>query len=132
MPPGWLIPDYSGPMLFNVAVQHAGPILLVVGTGPAQLLHLCGLVDLAARVARMGGYRRLLVDLLAVDPELSFTDHLQLGAHAAQMLAGIDKVATVVPREQRKGSSEKAAQQHGLRLRTFSDMHEAENWLREP
>lgn len=116
-------------MLFNVAVQHGGPYLLVVASGRAHLCDFFGLFDLAARVAQMKAHRRAIVDLLAVEPVLSFTEHLQLGAHVATALAGLDRVATVVDARFKTGTSEEAAQKHGLNLRTFVDIHEATEWL---
>lgn len=118
--------------MFDVAVREDGPLLRVTGSGRARLSHFFGLVDLAGRVARMGGHRRLLVDLTRIEQELAFTEHLQLGAHAAEALAGVDRVATLVTPDQRRGSSEKSAQQHGLRLRTFTAESEALAWLAEP
>jgi hypothetical protein len=38
-------------------------------------------------------------------------------------------VATVVTPANRKGTSEKAAQKLGLRLRSFTDMAEAQAWI---
>lgn len=116
-------------MMFNVAVQHGGPHLLVVGSGRGHFCDICGMVDLTARVALIKGYRRALVDLLAVDPELTASEHLQLGSHVASALAQLERVATVVAAQYRSGASEKSAQQHGLNLRTFTDIHQAEAWL---
>ncbi len=67
--------------------------------------------------------------MLSTVPELSFTEHLQLGAHAAARLAGMEKVASVVDIRFRTGTSEKAAQKAGVTLRTFTDLHAAEGWL---
>ena len=90
---------------------------------------LCGLAELSARVAVSQGDRRALVDLLAVEPQLTFTEHLQLGAHVAESFAPLERVATLVPVRERKGTSEKAAQKHGLHLRTFTTLEEATAWL---
>jgi hypothetical protein len=116
-------------MLFNVAVYHGGPHLLIVASGRAHLCDCFGLFDLTARVAQMKGYKRVMVDLLAVEPALSVNEHLQLGAHVASVLAGLDRVATVVDARFKTGTSERAAQKHGLNLRTFVDIHEATEWL---
>lgn len=116
--------------MFNVAVNHGGPYLLVVGSGTAQLCDLMAVADVAARVAHMKQSRLVMVDLLGVEPTLSFTEHLQLGAHFAAALARIDRVASVVALRFRSGTSEKAAQKAGVNLRTFTDLSEADRWLR--
>ncbi|KQT11585.1 hypothetical protein [Ramlibacter sp. Leaf400] len=117
--------------MFSVTVRDDTAYLVAMATGRAELAHLCGLADLAARIAVMKGHRRALVDLLEVQPFLTFTEHLQLGAHVAAAFGPLERVATVVPASQRNGTSEKAAQKHGLRLRTFTVLQEADAWLQE-
>lgn len=75
-------------------------------------------------------YNCVLIDLLAVQPHLSFTEHLRLGEHIASVFSHLERVATVVPLEERKGSSEKAAQKAGLMLKTFVELEAADDWLR--
>ncbi|TFZ00980.1 hypothetical protein EZ313_21380 [Ramlibacter henchirensis] len=116
-------------MHFTLSAWDGEDYLLVAASGDAQLCHLCRVADLSARICEAKGYRRALVDLLAVTPHLSFTDHLQLGAHFATALAHLDQVATVVAANQRTGTSEKAAQKHGLKLRTLTELLEAKRWL---
>ena len=117
-------------MPFNVTVHHGLPHLLVEAGGPASLTDLCGLADLVATIAARAGYRRALIDLLAIDLlSLSFTNHLTLGAYVAERLGRLEQVATVVTPANRKGTSEKAAQRLGLRLRTFTDLAEAVDWI---
>ena len=115
--------------MFTVSIDDAGPYFLAVASGKAQLGHLCGFADLSARVATAKGYKRVLIDLLAVEPHLSFTEHLQLGAHVATAFAPLVRVARVVPLNEKKGTGEKAAQKLGLRLRTFTSLEEANAWL---
>jgi hypothetical protein len=114
-------------MLFNIAVKHGGPSLLVIGSGPAQICDLLALVDVTARVGKMKGYRRVMADLLAVDPHLTEAEFTEVGTYTAAALAGVDRVAAVVSRDRR--TTEKAAQQAGLQLRMFADLHTAEAWL---
>lgn len=117
-------------MPFSLTVHHGLPYLLVEVGGSASLTDLCGVADLIATVAGRAGYRRALIDLLAMDlSSLSFTDHLTLGAYAAERLNRLERVATVVTPANRKGTSEKAAQNLGLRLRTFTDLGEAVDWV---
>lgn len=115
--------------MFTVSIDETGPYFLAVASGKAQLGHLCGFADLSARVAAAKGCKRVLIDLLAVEPHLSFTEHLQLGAHVAAAFGSLERVATLVPASEKKGTSEKAAQKHGLHLRTFTNLEEANAWL---
>jgi hypothetical protein len=117
-------------MPFNVTVHHGLPHLLVETGGTASLTDLCGLADLVATIAARMGYRRALIDLSASElSSLSFTNHLTLGAYAAERFGRLEQVATVVTPADRKGTSEKAAQKLGLHLRTFTDLGEAVSWI---
>jgi hypothetical protein len=116
-------------MPFTVTVHHGLPHLLVQAQGPATLTDLCGLTDLVATVATRTGQRRALIDMERAGLELGFTEHLQLGSYVAERFSTLDKVATVVTPANRKGTSEKAAQKLGLRLRSFTDMAEAQAWI---
>jgi hypothetical protein len=116
-------------MHFSVTVTcRPGDLLLVAG-GPATLADLCGLASLGGTVCSKASQGRALVDLRQTEPQLSFTDHLQLGGHFAEAFGAVAKVATVVSPRDRVGTSEKAAQKSGLKLRTFVDVDEAEDWL---
>ncbi|HZY17934.1 MAG TPA: hypothetical protein VFE82_05590 [Ramlibacter sp.] len=119
-------------MFFNVGVQHGEHYLLVVGTGAATVSDLCGGASLGAVTARLSGCRRVLIDLLGVEQDLSFTEHLQLGAHLAEVAAGLERVATVVPAQQKVGVSERAAQLQGLQIKTFTSLADAQAWLTQP
>ncbi|TFZ08314.1 hypothetical protein [Ramlibacter humi] len=114
-------------MLFNIAVKHGGPWLLVVGSGPAEFCDLAALVDVAARLANAKSYRCVLADLLAVDPQLTQDEFARIGRYVATALDGLDRVAAVVARD--RSTTESAANQAGFRLRMFSDLHTAEAWL---
>jgi hypothetical protein len=116
-------------MLFNIAVKHGGPVLLIIGSGPARYCDMCALIDVAARVSRMQGYQRVLVDVLAVSPDVTAEEHARVGEHAAQSLGHFERVALVVASDTRSGLGELAAQRGGLKTRTFTDLHSAEAWL---
>jgi hypothetical protein len=117
-------------MPFTAAVHHGRPYLLVEASGPASLTDLLGLADMVATIASMAGYRRTVIDMLGADlAVLAFTDHLTLGAYVAEKFRPQEKVATVVRAESKKGTSEKAAQKLGLRLRSFTDLDEALAWI---
>lgn len=116
-------------MGFSVTVAHHPRWLLLVASGPATLADLCGLASLGATVCSKASHHSALIDLRQTEPQLSFTDHLQLGGHFAEAFRDVAKVATVVAPKDRVGTSEKAAQKSGLRLRTFLELAEAEDWL---
>ena len=118
-------------MAYNVSVLHEPHFLLVEGAGPATLADLCGSIDLVATIASMSGARRALLNLLDVEVEVDFplSVHLQLGMYAADKLRGLERVASVVPLDKRTGSSERAAQKMGLRLRTFTTLAEGMEWI---
>lgn len=118
-------------MAFTVTVHRGPACLLMEMSGEATLVELKASADLAAAICRDAHYRRALVDLLQVHQALSFTEHLQLGAHIAEKLGFLDRVATVVPQSDRTGTSEKAARKLGLHLRTFTQMEAAREWLAE-
>lgn len=115
-------------MPFTVVVEH-GAWLTVRASGPALLADLCGLFNLVAQVAARQGCRRAVMDLQGVSIESGFTEHLQLGAHAADTLRHLERVASVVDAKYRTGTSEKAAQKLGLQLRTFTSLDEGLAWL---
>jgi hypothetical protein len=116
-------------MHFTATVHHQPGLLLVVGAGPALLTDLCGFMDLVGTVATRSGYHRALMNLVNVQIALSFTEHLHLGAHAADRLRSLERVASVVSLQNRKGTSEKAAQKSGLQLRTFTSLEDGMAWV---
>lgn len=116
-------------MPFSATLHHGLPYLLARAEGHARLADLCGLADMVGTVAARQGYRRAVVDMLPLELDLSFTDHLTLGAHVAQAFAQLERVASVIEVRNRVGTSEKAAQRLGLRLRAFTDLDEAIRWL---
>lgn len=114
---------------FSITVRHGHPYLLVEASGPATLVDLCAYLDLVASLARRMRCRKAVMNLMAVDIQFSFTDHLTLGAHAAAALAELECVASVVNPKYRTGTSEKAAQKSGLKLRTFTNLEEGIAWV---
>jgi hypothetical protein len=116
-------------MGLDVSVTREDRLLVVKGRGPAALADLKGFADMIATICRDEQREFVLVDLLEVVQDLTFTEHLQLGVHIAERLGFLARMATVVPAQQRSGNSERAAQKSGLHLRTFTDMREARAWL---
>lgn len=118
--------------MFTITVRPRPDCLLVEATGTASLAELCSYMDFVAALAGKQNQRRAVLNLLDLDVQFSFTDHLNLGAHAAAKLAQLDRVASVVNPRYRTGTSEKAAQKMGLKLRTFTSLDEGLDWVLRP
>jgi len=118
-------------MPFALRVRHEDGILVAQSSGSVGLADLCGMADLVGTITAMSGERRAVLDLLATNIGLGFTDHLQLGTYVAQRLHHLERVASVVPERYRTGTSEKAAQKSGLQLRTFTDLGEGLRWVND-
>ena len=116
-------------MPFTATVEHGPEYLTVEASGFATLGDLCALFDQVRVTSDRHGHTRALLDLRGVEIDLSFTDHLALGAHAASTLRSLGCVASVVDPKFRVGTSEKTAQKMGLQFRTFTDLGEAVAWL---
>lgn len=116
-------------MAFTTTVTLRDGLLHVTASGDAGLPEFIGLADLVRAVARGHGLRKVLIDLLGVQPHLAFTEHLHLGSHLGELAQDLDRIASVVPASQRTGASEKAAQKTGIGLRTFTSADEAIEWL---
>lgn len=118
-------------MPFTVTVHHGQEYLLVQASGVALLADLYGYMDLVATIATNVGNRRAVLDLQEVEIHLGFTDHLNLGVYASERLRHLKRVASVVSAANRTGTSEKAAQQMGLQLKTFTTLEEGLAWVAE-
>ena len=119
----------GGDGTFEVTMEEHDGFLLATASGPATLADFYGAIERTAEAVRRGRHRRVLIDLRGAQQTLKFTEHLQLGARAAERLAFVDRVATLVPTASRTGTSEKAAQKTGLQLRAFTEFKEAVAWL---
>lgn len=118
-------------MPFTITVDHDFDYLLVRASGPALLADLYGYMDLVATIATNTNKRRAALDLRDVSLSLSFTDHLNLGVYASERLRLLKRVASIVSLANRTGTSEKAAQQMGLQLKTFTSLEEGLVWLEQ-
>lgn len=118
-------------MPFTVTVDHSHEYLVVRAAGVALLADLFGYMDLVATIATKVGSRRAVLDLQDVEINLGFTDHLNLGVYASDRLRHLKRVASIVSVPNRSGTSEKAAQQMGLQLKTFTSFDEGLAWIRE-
>jgi hypothetical protein len=117
-------------MSFTIHVHREDGVLIAQASGNASLADLCGMASMVGVTSSRSGERRAVLDLLAVDIELAFTDHLQLGSFVAGSLHHMERVASIVPARYRSGTSEKAAQKGGLLLHTFTEREPALDWVK--
>ena len=116
-------------MAFEISVERRPGFTRVTVTGAAALADLLGAItDLAGQTLRLHE-THVLVDLTGVQGRLSFTDHFQLGDHAARELKHLKKLASVVPADKITRTSEKVARKQGLQLQVFVSVDEAIDWL---
>jgi hypothetical protein len=113
---------------FSVSVHH-GPYLLLVATGDARLTDLLELVELAGRLSRERGYRRVLADLISINVLFSDDDYRQLQLHAVKALFHLDRMAYTVPACYNTGKATPPALRGGVAVRTFTDLREASHWI---
>ena len=97
--------------------------------GEASLAEMDRLIDAVAQVTTAAGDSRVLVNLLAVQEHLKFTDHYAIGELVARRLSHLERLASVVPSSRRTGTSEKVANAQGTALRVFVSEAEAGAWL---
>lgn len=116
-------------MALSFTLHETAAYLHCETSGPATFADMRAGVDLARTLATDRGQRRILVDMRRVQHALPFSEHLQLGAYVAETFSGMERVASVVPRETLVGVAAKAARKLGLELRTFDDFDEAATWL---
>lgn len=114
---------------FQVSVHRLPEFTSVKVAGPASLENFVQLIANVGKVSRQRGDKRVLVDLLAVEGDLKFTDHFQMGEHVAEALAHLDKLASVVPEGKATHTTEKVALMKGVQLRVFTSMNDAIHWL---
>lgn len=123
-------PGMPPPCPFALSV-YPGPFLMVVATGTGDLGGVLSAVDLVATAASRNGHARALLDLMAVEIELSPVDHLTFGAHMAYVLQRFERVASVIPAQYRTGATEQAAQAAGLNVRMFTALNDAIDWVQD-
>ncbi|MFL6694350.1 MAG: hypothetical protein ACJ8GO_15485 [Ramlibacter sp.] len=118
-------------MSFVIRVHREDGVLVAQASGRASLADLCGMASMVGVTTSHSNERRAVLDVQAVDIDLAFTQHLQLGSFIAERLQHLERVASIVPERYRTGTSEKAAQKGGLLLHTFIDRDQAIAWVRE-
>jgi hypothetical protein len=113
--------------MFNVSVLRDGYLLVIV-SGVGGLASYCAVVSFVAELLQRERQDRVLVDLLGSQPSLTRDEHRQLGEQVRRLWTGV-QVAVVVPTVERVLIGEEAARAGGANIRTFTDLHEAGDWL---
>jgi hypothetical protein len=115
-------------ILFSVSVQKEGYLLVVV-SGRGGLGFFRAVVGFVGDLIASEREERVLVDLMASQPSLTVEEHRKLGEHAGKQWHGA-QIAVVVPSVQRVLIGEQAAQAGGAKIRTFTNLHDAGEWLK--
>lgn len=118
-------------MLFCISVDHGPKFLQITCVGEATVADWFGAFSLASSVASRSGERRILLDMLGVEFDLTAEQRSEIGRHGAEVLAGFERVASVIPPALYTGDAERAAQKQGLTVRSFADLQTAMQWLGE-
>lgn len=116
-------------MQFRVGIEATEPYLQVCASGPASLTELCALAAFVGELCARGDHCTLLADVTQVEPDLSFTDHLQFANVVVGLLKKLKAIAAVVPPGYLDAPAARAAKLAGLNLATFLDRTQAQAWI---
>jgi hypothetical protein len=117
---------------FTISIDRTEPYLATTAAGPAGLAELSGATAMVGELVKFHGHQRVLADLAAVQPQLSFTDHLRIGSLAWNLLGGLERLGVVVPPGYIDAPAVKAARLAGVPVRTFLALADARAWIEEP
>ncbi|MGE0332579.1 MAG: hypothetical protein AB7P37_18020 [Ramlibacter sp.] len=118
-------------MPFDIRIDRHPEYVKFSMEGTASMPNFIALVDTVEAETIFWSDRNALFDLRAVQDELAPEEQVFLGELVGRSLAHLDRLASVVPAQRITRRSEGAAQQMGVRLRVFADVHEATQWLVE-
>lgn len=116
-------------MNFTVSVLRHPRHVSMVGMGRADLVELCGLCSLAAEVGRLRHQRKLVFDVLALRPEITDAERIELGHHLARCLREFEKIAWVYHADEHSGIAQKIAMERGIDVRVFDTLEAATGWI---
>jgi hypothetical protein len=116
-------------MAFTVSTTHFMDFVQVVVSGPASIKTFVDLVKTVEQESLAWSHKRVLVDMRGMVGRLDDTEQMFLGELVAQHLPHLDRMATIVYRDQVTSGSENAARDHGLQVRVFVAKEEAMAWL---
>jgi hypothetical protein len=115
-------------IMFSVSVVK-DTYLLVVVSGRGTLGTFRAVAGFVADLIAIERDERVLVDLLASEQAMNHDELCMLGDHVGKLWKGV-QVAVVVPSAERALIGGKAAQANGANIRTFTNLHDAGDWLK--
>jgi hypothetical protein len=118
----------GGLVMFSLSVVSDGYLLVIV-SGKGSLARYRAVVGFIADLIESEHEHHVLVDMLSSEPSLTLDEHRQLGDEVAMQWRDA-QVAVVVPSAERVLVGEQAAQAGGTNMRTFTNLHDAGEWLR--
>lgn len=113
-----------------VTLRHGLPFLVVNAQGSPTQTELWQLVDLIDEASARTEHDSVILSLLEMELDESFSAHRQLLAHAARRLSRLESIA-IVSVTNSLDINEVVARSLGLKLRLFTDRVEAARWTRE-
>jgi hypothetical protein len=114
--------------MFSVSVVK-DTYLLVVVSGRGTLGTFRAVARFVADLIAIEHDERVLVDLLASEQAMNRDEHVVLVDLVAKLWKGT-QVAVVVPSAERALIGAQAAQANGANIRTFTNLHDAGDWLK--
>lgn len=117
--------------MYNLSVQYSPSYLLIVISGTARIAEFCASAGFLAELARRLSYRRVLMDMLAVDMLLEPQDAHVLSSHLDQWLPYVTQLAYVAPEGASPGILEAVCRLRGVECERFGTLAQADEWLRD-
>ena len=119
--------------LTDLKVESKEGVLVATAAGPVSLSEAISVFTKACNVAAERGFDRILIDCLSVEGELSTIDRYELGRTMAEYCnhrSVSPRVATVGKLPLINGFAALVASNRGVVSETFSELHEAMDWLK--
>ena len=114
----------------EVQFEDGPSILVASATGSYSLEAMLATLECVAAEARSRAARRVLLDLRSVTGEVPDLDRYDLGKHAAETFAHVERLGVIrSPHLRYSAFAFDVAQNRGLDARPFLDRAEAERWL---
>jgi hypothetical protein len=113
--------------VFSLSVQEDGYMLVVV-SGQGRFGTYRAVLTFIGELITGENEHRVLIDMLASEPKMSADEHHTLGKYLALISKGV-QIAVVVPSTERVFIGEQAAQSAGGNIKTFTNLHDAGDWL---
>ena len=117
-------------MALAVEIDNGDDFMTAKVTGEASLAERFDVMDLPSDASLRLGTKRMLADLRQVKEDFKFTEHMSIGERPSAIPGHLQKVASIVPEDRRRGTSEQVAKRRGFCLRVFTSESEAVQWLR--